>query len=132
GARSIGRGALFTRDAARMVVAQSAGSPRLLRRNASLAYFAAASDGQTRISAEHVSQALEANSFATAVKNPNEGKSWTKSDPSDHSVLYQKSVAQPPPPGENPRQAADTISSRRVETPPTPPPKGTSSEKPAE
>jgi hypothetical protein len=113
GARSIGRSALFIRDAARLMVAQSAGSPRLLRRNASLAYFAAASEGRTVISSEHVSQALEANSFAAAAKNPNEGKSWTKPDPSDHSVLYQKNS--PPPPAEIARRTANPISTRSVE-----------------
>jgi hypothetical protein len=97
GAKSIGRNALFTHDAARLVVAQSAGSPRLLRRNASLAYFSAATDGQHRISAEHVAQALEANNFAPA-KDPNAGKSWTNADPNDHSALYQKGPAQPAKP----------------------------------
>jgi len=112
-AKSSGRSALFTRDAARLVVAQSGGSPRLLRRNASLAYFAAASEGGTAISAEHVTQALEANNFVAAAKNPNEGKAWTKSDPNDHSRLYQKGPV--PPQGEIPRQQIETISSRSAE-----------------
>ena len=94
GAKSIGRAGLFTPEAARLVIERSAGSPRILRRNASLAYFAAASDGQPQITAEQVSQALEANNFAPLGKNPNEGKSWTKADPGNHSALYQNA---PPP-----------------------------------
>jgi len=106
GATSTGRSALFTREAARLVIAQSGGSPRLLRRNASFAYFAAASEGQNRISPEHVAQALEATNFVPGDKDPNEGKAWTRPDPSDHHTLYQKSPAQPPPSGEVLPQAA--------------------------
>jgi hypothetical protein len=95
GAKSIGRTGLFTPEAAQLVVERAGGSPRLLRRNASLAYFAAASDRQARISAEHSAQALEANSFTPLGPNPNEGQSWTKSDPAGSSVLYRKAPASP-------------------------------------
>ena len=137
GAQAVGRSMLFTRDAARLVIAQSGGSPRLLRRNASLAYFAAATDGQDRISVEHVSQALEANNFSPGTKNPNEGKTWTKADPSDHHTLYQKGPAAPPPvPGEASRQEPKAVAPIAVSTPvkpaPVEPAKSAPTQKPAE
>ena len=92
GAKSIGRTSLFTWEAAQLVIARSGGSPRVLRRNASLAYFSAASEGQAQITIEQVLRTLETNNFAPLAKNPNEGKSWTKADAIDHSALYQHTL----------------------------------------
>jgi hypothetical protein len=63
-AASIGRPDLFTPEAANLVIGQSRGLPRLLRQNASLAFFAAASEGRATILAQHVIQAVQARSVA--------------------------------------------------------------------
>jgi hypothetical protein len=63
-AATIGRPDLFTPEAINLVIGQSRGLPRLLRQNASLAFFAAASEGRANILAQHVIQGLQARSVA--------------------------------------------------------------------
>jgi len=59
GATSMGRPDLFAAGTLDLIIEQSSGSPRLLRQNASLAFFSAAFEGCEQIYPQHASRAFE-------------------------------------------------------------------------
>jgi hypothetical protein len=98
-AASIGRPDLFTPEAANLVIGQSRGLPRLLRQNASLAFFAAASEGRATILAQHVIQALQARSVAGSEENSAAappGKTENAADPVKGGPEKPPTEATPP------------------------------------